>query len=287
MFTYQKTITRISIAISILAAFATLSAFFWSHPGSGYEFTTLRGEVVHIVGSGLYRYETLSFYAQAIAQDVITLIVAVPLLLISLLHARRGSMRARVVLAGLLAYFLYTYASYAFLSAFNELYLVYVALFSLSLSGVILSFMSLNPEEVMAHISARYPRRGLGIFSILAAFLIAMMWMGRILPAIFGQSTPVGLEAGSTLVIQSLDLGLVVPLGFLSGILLLKKQPWGYLLGSIFLFKATTLAMAVFVMAMNMLRMGVADTSLVETSIFGIITALAVYFSIRVVKQIQ
>ncbi|MBI9050920.1 MAG: hypothetical protein JEZ00_15975 [Anaerolineaceae bacterium] len=286
MFPYQKTINRLTIIIIVLSVVAVLGAFFFPYAGQSYSFETLRGEEVSIYGSGLYRYETVSFYSQAIAQDIVTLILGVPLLIVSMLMAAKGSMRGRVLLTGTLAYFLYTYASYSFLSAFNEFYLIYVALFSMSLFAVTLSFMSIKPDELAEHIKETYPRKGLAIFCLSVGGVIALMWLGRILPAIFQDTAPVGLEAAATLVIQSLDLGLIVPLGILAGVLLLRKQNWGYLLGSVFLFKGTTLVIAVFVMALNMQRMGV-STSMVETGIFAVITGLAILFTAKVIRSIE
>jgi hypothetical protein len=286
MFAHQKTIERLTIAILILSTLVVLAAFFYPQAGQSYTFDTLRGEQVEIYGQGLYRYETVSFYAQAIAQDIVTLLLGVPLLIISLLMSKKGSMRGRVLLTGTLAYFLYTYASYSFLSAFNEVYLFYVAIFSLSLFAVILSFMSIPVDELAGHIQAGYPRKGLGIFCLSVGIVIALMWLARIVPATLQESAPVGLEAASTLVIQSLDLGLVVPLGILSGVLLLRKQNWGYLLGTVFLFKGTTLVIAVFVMAVNMMRMNVSG-SFIEMGVFGVITALAIWFTVRVIKCVE
>jgi hypothetical protein len=42
---------------------------------------------------------------------------------------RRGSLRGRLLLIGILTYFLYVYASIAFGAAYNALFLVYVGLF--------------------------------------------------------------------------------------------------------------------------------------------------------------
>jgi hypothetical protein len=286
MFAHQKMIERLTIVILILSTLVVLAAFFSPQAGESYTFDTLRGEQVEIYGQGLYRYETVSFYAQAIAQDIVTLLLGVPLLIISLLMSKKGSMRGRVLLTGTLAYFLYTYASYSFLSAFNEAYLFYVAIFSLSLFAVILSFMSIPADELAGHIKTGYPRKGLGIFCLSVGIVIVLMWLARIVPATLQESAPVGLEAASTLVIQSLDLGLVVPLGILSGVLLLRKQNWGYLLGTVFLFKGTTLVIAVFVMAVNMMRMNVSG-SFIEMGVFGVITALAILFTVKVIKCVE
>lgn len=54
--------------------------------------------------------------------------------------------------------------------------------------------------------------------------------------------------------IQAMDLGIIVPVCILSGILLLRRQPWGYLLASVGLTKFLTLGIAVSLMGLNMAR---------------------------------
>ena len=66
-------------------------------------------------------------------QDMVTLVVAVPLLLVGLVLEMRGSSRGRVLWLGMLFYSMYTYLFYAVAAAFNELFLVYVATFGLPL----------------------------------------------------------------------------------------------------------------------------------------------------------
>lgn len=76
---------------------------------------------------GLYR-DTPNLVTQAIGQDAITLVVALPTLVISAFLTSRGSQRARLVWLGGLIYMVYTYVGYAFAVRFNSLFLVYVAL---------------------------------------------------------------------------------------------------------------------------------------------------------------
>jgi hypothetical protein len=47
------------------------------------------------------------------------------------------------------------------------------------------------------------------------------------------------------MVIQVMDLGLILPLVVLAGVLLIKRQPWGYLLGSVAVMKMMTMGFAV------------------------------------------
>lgn len=71
--------------------------------GSPFEAVSVRGEKVLINARGLYFWVTVSSAAQMQANDLITLFLALPLLLVSFFLAVRGSLRGKMVLAGILA----------------------------------------------------------------------------------------------------------------------------------------------------------------------------------------
>jgi len=273
----MKTSKALLVLVSLIGVLALIAAgagVFWQGGGSGpFPFTTVRGETVTIHGRGLYRFDTESAVAQAVAADAVTLGLGLPLLIVSACLYRRGSLRGALLLAGTLGYFLYTYASMAFMSAFNPLFLIYVALFSLSLFAFILALMSIRADELPARFSPRLPRRAIaGLLFVIGAFL-TMAWLGRIVPALFSDAPPFGLESYSTLVIQVLDLGLIVPLAVLAGVLLLRRRPFGYLLAAVALTKGFTMAVAVAAMGVNQWLVGVA-VSHAEVLIF-VVLALA------------
>jgi hypothetical protein len=256
-----KKVSRVPIVLSIMVAtLAILAAglgVFWQGEGQKSEFLTLRGETVTIQGHGLYQYETVSIAAQAIAQDVVTLLVGIPLLVVSMILFKKGSLQGKLLLSGTLAYFLYTYASFAFGAAYNILFLVYVSLFSLSLFAFIFALMEIDIPTLPKQFSSGLPRRTIAIFLFVVGSFLLLAWLGRIVPALLENQPPLGLESYTTLIIQALDLGLVMPIAFLSGILLWKKSAWGYLLSAIVLIKGVTLALAVSAMAVNMILAGV------------------------------
>ena len=68
------------------------------------------------------------------------------------------------------------------------------------------------------------------------------------------------LENTTTLVIQAMDLGLIVPLALISALLLLRRNTWGYLLASVALMKGITMGVAVSTMGINMSLRGVPDS---------------------------
>jgi hypothetical protein len=263
----SKTLVVLVAVISLLALFAAAAGVFWQGGGEPFPFTTLRGETVSIQGKGLYRFDTVSMAAQAIAADAVTLCVGIPLLLVSVLLYRRGSLRGALLLAGTLGYFLYTYASMSFTDAFNPFFLVYVALFSLSLFAFVLSLMCIKVDELPDRFAERLPRRAIsGLLFAIGGFLL-LAWLGRIAPALLEGTPPFGLESYATLVIQAMDLALIVPLAFLSGVLLLRRRAYGYLLAAVALTKGFTMGTAVAAMALGQVLAGVA-VSPVELVVF-------------------
>ena len=286
----MKKISSIPIVLSILiATLAIIVAglgVFWQGKGQKSEFLTLRGDTVTIQGHGLYQYETVSIAAQAIAQDIVTLLIGIPLLVISMIMFKKGSLQGKLLLSGTLAYFLYTYASFAFGAAYNILFLVYVSLFSLSLFAFIFMLMEIDIPNLPKHFSSGLPRRTIAVFLFVVGSFLLLAWLGRIVPALLANQPPLGLESYTTLIIQALDLGLVMPTAFLSGFLLWKKNSWGYLLSSIVLIKGVTLALAVSAMAVNMIRVGV-QVSIGELIMFPSIAIISGGMTVVLLRNVS
>ena len=142
MKTRKRIVNILVILIIIFAVVACSVALFAPSDGESYFFQSLRGEKVEIYGKGIYKYDSLSMAVQAIAQDYVTLFVAVPLLVIALIMFNKNMMKGKLLLAGIVYYFFYTYFLYAFTSAFNGLFLVYIALYSMSVISLILIIMN-------------------------------------------------------------------------------------------------------------------------------------------------
>lgn len=252
--------------ICLLALIAAGAGLLWPAEGQPYPLTTFRGEQVLINGRGLYRYDTVSSTAQMQANDLVTLVLGLPLLIIASRLALRGSLRGRLLLTGTLGFFLYTYTSMTFGAAYNPLFLVYVALWSLSLVACMLSVQAIDVAALPQHFSPRLPRRSIAGLLFAAGGFLLVAWLGRIVPPLLRGETP-ALENTTTLFIQALDLGVIVPLSFVSAVLLLQRKAWGYLLASVAVLKLLTLGLAVSTMGVNMVRVGV-PISPIELVIF-------------------
>lgn len=230
--------------------------------------------------------DTAVLLPQLRGQDLLTLSVACPVLALSLYAAVRGSLRGYVVWLGVTGYLLYTYASYAFMTAFNELYLVYVALFGLTLYTFVGGLVRLDATALKAAVGDRSVTPYVG-FQLLVALSVTVMWVADIGPAIAGGTLPAVLEGTGlpTPVIQSLDLAVVVPAFVLSAYWLRHRRAWGYVFTAVLLVKAATLGLAVLAMAMLQIRAG-QTVPFPMLAVFGVVSVLALALTVRFVLAV-
>ena len=282
---HKTALTIIIPLIFILALIAASAGVFYKTAGEPYPFTSHRGDIVMINAHGLYFYDTVSSAAQQQGNDVVTLFVALPLLVISTWMTLRSSLRGRLLLTGTIGFFLYTYLSMCMLTAFNALFLVYVAIFGLSLYAFILCMMSFDLETLPRHFSDRLPRGWIASLLFVIGAFLSLSWLMRVLSPLM-QYTPPLLDNATSMVIQAMDLSLIVPLAVLSGILLLRRSAWGYLLTSVFVLKAITLGLAVSAMVVNMTLAGMPEGAGIAIP-FIVITALNLLAAVSLWKNVQ
>jgi hypothetical protein len=137
--------------VAVLALVAAGVGLFYQDGGSSFAFTTVRGGTVQIWGQGWYKYDSPIGALGFTAGDLITLVLAIPVLVISILLYHRGSLRGGLLLTGALAYFLYNYTSMGFGAAYNNLFLAYIIIFSASLFGLILALTSFDVQTLPSH----------------------------------------------------------------------------------------------------------------------------------------
>lgn len=212
---------------------------------------------VGLFSAGLYR-DAPGLVAQAIGQDIVTLIVALPALVISALLTRRGSQRARLIWLGVLIYVVYTYASYAFGIRFNPLFLVYVALLGFSTYALIGGFLTTDRAGIRAAFGEHTPVRAVSIFLLVVVALFYLVWLSEALPASLQGTVPQSVQEDGTPtnVIHVLDMGLLLPALVLAAISLWRRQPMGYIVAPALLANLVFLPLAILSMSFFQARGG-------------------------------
>ena len=108
---------------------------------------------------GLYR-DNLFVSSDWKGNDLVTLVVAVPILVAASTLALRGPGRSQLIWVGMLDYVLYNYAFYLFAAAFYWFFLLYVALFGLSILALIFALTNLDVTAISAVSESRRPTAG-------------------------------------------------------------------------------------------------------------------------------
>jgi hypothetical protein len=283
----RKTAVCLIVAFVVVAAgFACVAGIRSGMDPTSFTFTTARGDTLEFQGAGVYKYNPRWFAAEGIGWDFATLIVGIPVLLVSALLFVRGSMRGGIVLAGMLAYVAYQYLMYVTGWAYNNLFLLYVALYSLPIVGMVLTVQEMGIDALARRVAVRGPRRGLAGMMFFTAALLLMMWLGKIVPAMLQGEAPEMLNGVHTLIAQALDLGILVPFSLTAGVLLLRRNAWGYVFASVGIVKLLMMALAI--VAMVVVRSVVEHQwAWGEIGMFGIIAVVATGFLVALLRSVS
>ena len=90
----ESTTTILTILIALPSAVAAGFGIFSDYGPGTFEYESIRGRTIEIYGEGIYRHMSADVAIQGIAQDYVTLFLAIPLLVIALIGYRSESIRA-------------------------------------------------------------------------------------------------------------------------------------------------------------------------------------------------
>ena len=236
---------------------------------------------------GLYR-DTPNLVTQAIGQDAITLVVALPTLVISAFLTSRGSQRARLVWLGGLIYMVYTYVGYAFAVRFNSLFLVYVALLGCSTYALIGGLVATDWAGIKAGFTERTPVKAVSIYLAVTAALFYFLWLSEAVPASLTGNRPQSLiDAGTpTNFVQVLDMAWFLPATAITAVSLWRKQPIGYTLAGAILTFVVLLTLAILSMVVFMVRAG-QPVVIPQVVIYGILLIVSIGILIWYLKNLK
>lgn len=213
--------------------------------------------VIGLVFPAIYRDPAI-LLPQNLGTDLVTLCVVIPMLRLTIVGVRRGSVRARLLWLGALGYVVYAYGMYALAVRWNRLFLVYVALLGLSLFALIIGLVRTDAVAIRAELSQRVPVRAAAAYLISIGVLVAALWLAEEVPAVVRGVVPPSVVQFETPtnVVHVFDLAVVLPAMLVAAVQLLKDRPWGYVLAGMLLVKAATIGLWVVSMIWFSARRG-------------------------------
>lgn len=262
----HKPVFILSLLIAVLAALSSLGGLFLD---------------------GLYRDNDF-VKATWLGNDLVTLLLAVPLLASAMFFARRGSLPAYLFMLGMLDYMLYNYAFYLFGTAFNAFFLLYVCLLVFSIFAMVFGLVNLDVKLFSQQFSPRTPVRWIAGYMLFVAIGLSVVYLAQSMSFIFTGNLPsiVIFSGHPTSIVFALDLTLLIPVLVLGAIWLWQRKPWGYILAGITLVKgpAYTLVLSVNSLwaAKAIIPAASAEAPLwVSLTILGLVSAGLLYGNMR------
>lgn len=210
---------------------------------------------------GLYR-DPAPLVATFRAYDLVLLLVGVPVIALTLGGSRRRSPRMQLVRLGALAYTAYTYALCVFGASFNDVFLLHVALLSLSVVALVMGWADLDVEQVAVRFGPRTPVRSIAVVLAFLALGLGGMWILYSLRfAATGELPRESLLVSSLAskhLAYALDLAFLVPGYALAAVLLWRRRPSGYVLATVLLVSGAILQFSYMAALVFQARAGVA-----------------------------
>jgi hypothetical protein len=187
---------------------------------------------------------------QNLGTDLSILILGLPALIGSSLLMRRGSLGARVVWLGTLGVLAYAYGMYCLAVVWNPLFLLYLALFGLSLFTLGLGLVETDATRLRLCFAGRAPAKPVAGFLLGVAGLVGAMWLAEEARSVIrGTVPPSVVQFGTpTNIVHVFDLAIVLPAMVMAALMLLRDRPWGYVWSGVLLVKAATIGLWILAM---------------------------------------
>lgn len=216
-------------------------------------------------------YPTEQLQQSFVANDVVNLVIGLPVLLGSTWAARRGRLLGLLLLPGALFYVVYNYVAYLVAMPADTLFLLYLSLVVLAMCAIAGLLACINAEEIRQRLSGVVSERVSG--AVLAGFgiLFGLRAIGMIAQALLDQQ----LLPATELSVLIADL-VIAPAWVIGGVLLWRRHSFGYAVGLGLLFHGSSLFLGLVVFLLLQPLLTNAPFALVDVLVILFMSLLAI-----------
>lgn len=280
-------LSLLSVLAMILLLAASLTAILLDDGGDPYPFITPRGEQVEIYGgAGPYQFDNTYKAIAFRSFDWANLGVVLPLFVAGLWLYRRGKFRGQLLLAALFTYLVYIHLIGVMGNAFNALFLVWTALFSIGGIGLCLTLTQMDFAAVPAKLAGNFPRKSMAVYVLAVGLILLAQYSAEVIAAYTTGAPPASLDHYTTLELASLELGIMIPLHIIGGLALWRGKTWGYLAATVLAFTAFMVFIALCV-SLLLFYVSFGRGDVLDMAITTAIAVVATGFSFVIFKRAQ
>jgi hypothetical protein len=220
-------------------------------------------------------YPTEDLMVGYMPTDFINIVILLPILLLSIWHARKGSLLGILCLPGGLLYVVYIFTIYLIGTNFNLLFILYLLMVTISTYTLIALMSKINYYKINSNITEKIPSKIIGglLISISIIFLIRqfVVMFDSHINEIPVDSTEIAAWIADFVIFGSVLIG---------GIFLLKGHPFGYAssAGLLLLICISFLGLIPFLIVQAIITSSPIDwVGIITVLVFGMIAIIPFY----------
>jgi len=187
-------------------------------------------------------YPTDELLGTFISNDVVNLLIGLPITLGSIFLAMRGKLIGLLFWPGALFFVLYNYLIYVLAMPFNLAFLLHLTLVTLSVYTIIILVASIDGKKIQQRLAGAVHERIAGGILVGMGFLFLLQVVGVMVNSLANQTpiteTELALHVSDFLISPALVIG---------GMLLWRRKEFGYVSGLGLLFQASMLFIGLIV----------------------------------------
>lgn len=287
----DRNLQVITFLIIVLSTITSSIGLLFTTGQKAYDFVNQYGDTVKIYGDGLYAHDSYFLAPILRGTDFTILCFAIPLLVVALiLDSKRNTVKSRLFLTSVISVFAYYSASLALGVTYNLLHLIYIALFSSSLFGLIIAIESINKKELIASVGNEIPFRGIYIFLSLIGVALIVAWLPDIIGSLATGRSLEMIEVYTTSVTYVLDMGVVGPTALICLFQLKKRSGMGYILLEILLTLNIIIGIMLPIQSVFQMAAGIElPIQVVVTKVASFVTLafFALFFNIKLLRNMK
>lgn len=258
--------------------------------GQAYEVINQYGATVRLWGSGIYAHDSYFRAPIFIGSDITMLMIVLPFMVASLIREiKNRTLKTRISLISYMGVVFYYATSIAFGVTYNQLHLLYIALFGLSLFILIALIKDVDFPELKKRQAWNTPTKGVSVFLICSGIALTVAWLPDVVTSLINGQSLSRIEVYTTEITNVLDIGILSPLMFICLYLLKKGNGLGDVIFAAMLRLCEVIAVMVMVQSVFQLMANVhvpTPELMGKAGSFILLAAFAFYFDKRIYKHL-